>query len=592
MSKNFLSNIKKAQDYTFAGGLKGLEAMAKRATELKLDMGQAFAFADKVSTVEGAISTAAGLQVLGGPFTQFSDAMAMLQEGLTDPAKLQERMVDMMGGMGFLNKQTGEVEVSAYNRQRIKAAAQQMGVNYSDMMEMVYANTRGDAIQQQAKENGIFATNKDYMNLIRNVGTFEKGSAGAYVERNGEMQFVKATEMTAEDVKNLVELNKSDSENVQDIAKTLRGWDDIISGTKKQIEGAKANAVERMGIGKGVQDVVRLVGESNSLLSKIAIASVLSAGIGVIGGGWTMLRGGARAARGIGNIFGRSRGVSVPNTTMAGSSGTAASVSKGVSGAGSVGGGVAGGVGRASTFSTITKGIAKHPKLMLGVGKSALKTIGAGAGLFSGLFTGLEEFGMDNTHRMDRKIRRTAGSAVGGAIGATLGSIIGPLGAMIGGAVGSELGKVIVGGNDKRRERKRKEFGLEYLNGDYSVSELRAIKNGTASSRLKRKMERSGDKEFTAFEKQQMKSSGELNSLVGDIYGFLSGNSSNVTNGKARGGMVYGAAGKDKIPAFLSPNEFVMSEKAVRLYGTESLTRLNSSAINGTGFKNGGLIKP
>lgn len=263
MSKNFLSNIKKAQDYTFANGLKGLEAMAKRATELKLDMAQAFSFADKVSTVEGAITTAAGLQVLGGPFTQYSDAIAMLQEGLTDPAKLQERMVDMMGGMGILNRQTGEVEVSAFNRQRIKAAAQQMGVDYSSMMEMVFANTRGNAIAEQAKANDIFANNKDYMNLIRNVGTFENGYAGAYLERNGTMQFVKASEMTSKEVEQLVALNKSDSENVQDIAKTLRGWDDVISGTKKQIEGAKAQAVEVTGIGTKVQGIIDLVGQTN-----------------------------------------------------------------------------------------------------------------------------------------------------------------------------------------------------------------------------------------------------------------------------------------------------------------------------------------
>jgi len=237
--------------------------MAKRATELKLDMAQAFSFADKVSTVEGAITTAAGLQVLGGPFTQYSDAIAMLQEGLTDPAKLQERMVDMMGGMGILNRQTGEVEVSAFNRQRIKAAAQQMGVDYSSMMEMVFANTRGNAIAEQAKANDIFANNKDYMNLIRNVGTFENGYAGAYLERNGTMQFVKASEMTSKEVEQLVALNKSDSENVQDIAKTLRGWDDVISGTKKQIEGAKAQAVEVTGIGTKVQGIIDLVGQTN-----------------------------------------------------------------------------------------------------------------------------------------------------------------------------------------------------------------------------------------------------------------------------------------------------------------------------------------
>lgn len=283
MSKNFLTNISKAQDYTFAKGLRGLENMAKRATELKLDMGQAFAFADKVSTVEGAITTAANLQVLGGSFTQYSDAIQMLQEGLTDPEALQERMVKMFGNMGHFNRQTGEVEVSAFNRQLIKAAAQAAGLDYSNVMEMVFSNARGGEIARQAGGRGIFA-NQDNLNLLKNVGTIENGVAGAYLTRNGRQEFVKAQEMTEKDIKELVAMSKSDSDNIQDIAKTLRGWDDVISGTKKQIEGAKAQAVETLGIGKGVQRIVDIVGQSNLLLKTIAYTSIAGGVLGASGG--------------------------------------------------------------------------------------------------------------------------------------------------------------------------------------------------------------------------------------------------------------------------------------------------------------------
>lgn len=283
MSKNFLTNISKAQEYTFARGLKGLENMAKRATELKLDMGQALAFADKVSTVEGAISTAANLQVLGGPFTQYSDAIQMLQEGLTDPEKLQERMIKMFGSMGHFNQQTGEVEVSAFNRQRIKAAAQAAGLDYSNVMEMVFSNARGSEIARQAAGNGVFA-NKDYLNLLKNVGTIENGQAGAYLTRNGQQQFVRAQDIRESDMQELVSMSKSESDNIQDIAKTLRGWDDIISGTKKQIEGAKAQAVETMGLGKRVQQIADFVGQQTFLLKAIAYTSIASNAFGALGG--------------------------------------------------------------------------------------------------------------------------------------------------------------------------------------------------------------------------------------------------------------------------------------------------------------------
>jgi malonyl CoA-acyl carrier protein transacylase len=186
--------------------------------------------------------------------------------------------------MGHFNRQTGEVEVSAFNRQRIKAAAQAAGLDYSNVMEMVFSNARGGEIARQAGGRGIFA-NQDNLNLLKNVGTIEKnGVAGAYLTRNGKQEFVKAQEMTEKDIQELVAMSKSDSDNIQDIAKTLRGWDDVISGTKKQIEGAKAQAVETTGIGKKVQNIVNIVGQSNAILKTIAITSIVGGALGAAGG--------------------------------------------------------------------------------------------------------------------------------------------------------------------------------------------------------------------------------------------------------------------------------------------------------------------
>ena len=100
-------NIKIAQNYTFKNGLKGLESMAKKATAMKLDMQQVANFADKVSTVEGALETSAKLQVLGGPFASLSDPMGMLYEGLNDMEGLQDRVIKMVRGLGTYNKETG-----------------------------------------------------------------------------------------------------------------------------------------------------------------------------------------------------------------------------------------------------------------------------------------------------------------------------------------------------------------------------------------------------------------------------------------------------------------------------------------------------
>ena len=74
---------------------------------------------------------------------------------------------------------------------------------------------------------------------------------------------------------------------------------------------------------------------------------------------------------------------------------------------------------------------------------------------------------------------------------------------------------------------------------------------------------------------------------LGDIHNVIVNGTYGVQ--RAKGGMVYGAAGKDKIPAFLSNREFVMSEKAVNMFGEDTLTLMNRQA---QGFSKGGIIKP
>lgn len=68
LTKTVRENIKMAQNYTFKNGLDGLTSMAKKAIQLKTDMSLVNGFLEKTSTVEGAITTGAQLQVLGGNY--------------------------------------------------------------------------------------------------------------------------------------------------------------------------------------------------------------------------------------------------------------------------------------------------------------------------------------------------------------------------------------------------------------------------------------------------------------------------------------------------------------------------------------------
>ena len=297
-SDNVAKNIKIAQNYTFKNGLKGLESMAKKATAIKMDMGQIASLADRVSSVEGSIGVASKLQVLGGPFASAADPLGMMVEGLTDMEGLTDRITKMIGGLGKFNMETGEVEVSAFNKQRIKAAAEAMGVSYDQLMESVHASERRNQISKQIDASATASKFDDKMKeLLKNSGTFENGKAGISV--NGE--FKSIDELTNEDYDTLVKETQDQAADIKDIARNLRSITDIEQGTKKQYQANKAQITEKLRDGERLKKIVDLVGHSNFLLKIIAFGSftksIIGIGVNVLG-----------AFRGVGSMFGRAGG--------------------------------------------------------------------------------------------------------------------------------------------------------------------------------------------------------------------------------------------------------------------------------------------
>ena len=274
-AENVSKNIKIAQNYTFKNGIKGLESMAKKATALKLDMQQVAAFADKVSTVEGAIDVSAKLQVLGGPFAAMADPLGMLNEGLNDMEGLQDRLVKMVGGMGSFDKSTGEVKVSAFNKARIKEVANAMGISYDSIMESVNAQAKRGEIDKQISASSIASALPDEMKeLIRNSGTFKDGKAGVSIRG----QFKSLDELSGKDYEALKKETQTESEDIKDIATDLRSLVDAREGLKKSYETWMGRIYSWLGqIGK---TSLKFIGWTMRILGPIAavVTGVFAAG--------------------------------------------------------------------------------------------------------------------------------------------------------------------------------------------------------------------------------------------------------------------------------------------------------------------------
>lgn len=540
-SDNVKQNISIAQNYTFKDGLKGLESMAKKATAIKMDMQMVANLAQKVSTVEGAIDVGAKLQVLGGPFAQAADPLGMLNEGLNDIEGLQDRVTRMIGQLGSFDKSTGEVKVSAFNKRRVAAAAEAMGMDYGKLMESVNANARRGEVEKQLSASASASKLDDNMKeLIKNNAEFKNGKAGVSI--NGEWKSID--ELGNGDYEALVAETQDQAADVKDIAKNLRSLVDKRQGVIKQRDANQAQLSEKLKIGELEGKLIDVIGQSNFLLKTwitIALANNIINGIrglaqtvdgakdifnfgkSIFSGGKNLFsrggktgfkiiggRNGRGVTKGWQNIVGRTMQPSANMATNAASNvasraatGTATrtaanAATRGAANAGAkVSANVMGrGISRAGTRGAI-KFLGKGGAKMIG------KAAGPLAGVVGGAFTAFDEFGKENNHSTGRKVGATVGSTIGGIAGAAALSWIPVIGPIIGGAVGSWLGKTIGSGfaNDKRRAKFKDKYGLgESLKGDYSVKEIKEINKarvtGKISNKLMDKLADRGDTEM------------------------------------------------------------------------------------------------
>ena len=549
-AENVSKNIKIAQNYTFKNGLKGLESMAKKATALKLDMQQVAAFADKVSTVEGAIDVSAKLQVLGGPFAAMADPLGMLNESLNDMEGLEDRLIKMVKGMGSFDKSTGEVNVSSYNKIRIKEAANAMGISYDNLMESVNADAKRGEIKKQISASATASALPEEMKeLIMNSGTFKDGKAGVSIRG----QFKSLDELSGKDYEALKKETQTESEDIKDIATDLRSLVDAREGLNKSYETWTARLfgwlgqIEKLVLkGLGWLTIIGALAKGSFAAGRIGgliqgFKGILNQGMGgygdrigglrnimdwigkrIGGSGKGILGGIGKLGKGIlGKIGGLGKGLFGKFGGLLGKFG---GLGKGIIGKfGGLGKNLLSGVGSKilgkTATSTIVKGGLKRTATRAAIkilGKQGAKTaVKLGAGLSKGLVKGgplglvAEGVNLAADALMDRAIangkmkkggvgHHIGKTATGALAGAAWGSILGLPGIIGGAIIGGTVGLLKAGKAKQERilEEKLEGTGIE-VKGKYNRSKLKkinkALETGEISDRMRRKLEKRGD---------------------------------------------------------------------------------------------------
>lgn len=515
-SKNFLENIKLAQNYNFQNGLKGLDSMAKKATSIRLDMQQVASFANKVSTLEGATTAGAQLSVLGGSFARMGNPLSMMYEGLNDMEALQDRMVKMFGDLGKWDYTKGQVDVSVFNKQRIKAASEATGMDYSKVMEMINAKARRNIVE--GKLGRQYDNDKDFKELLLNKSQLDE-QGNAFVTINGERKDINKLSKTDENY--LKAANNSDSDNIAEIAVNTRGYKDIKEGFEKQKDIGSAQVNEFAHLGEATKGILGKVGEMSGVMKVLgagehtlqAIHGTTQAILGAIIIGKSFGRGGLNLGKAGGTVS--STGPTYSKTWNGRAIRTLKDGTQQIWNGGRVGSG--------GKFTNMTLG----QRLTMG------KVGGMGVGARMGAGLGLGVAGMGVDYLTDHTVGKDKGNNVGlyttgkaasaALTGAGIGMMFGPWGALAGAAIGGLYGG-IKGNIEAKKENiannlRSSRNAVINDSSVYSLDELRLMQSGSLASNaeLKQKMIANGDY-ISGFAKGGYTGDGDVSEVAGTVH--------------------------------------------------------------------------
>ena len=125
-------NIGKLNEFGFANGVEGLNRMAQKAVEFRMNMSETFKVAEKVMNPESAIELTANMQMLGGAIGDLNDPLKLMYMATNNVEGLQDAIQGAASTLATYNKEQGRFEITGANLRRAKEMATQLGVSYTE----------------------------------------------------------------------------------------------------------------------------------------------------------------------------------------------------------------------------------------------------------------------------------------------------------------------------------------------------------------------------------------------------------------------------------------------------------------------------
>ena len=333
-SAAFVKNMELAHRFNFKNGVDGVRRMTLLSERLKFNLQSVAEAADKMTTVEGAISTAANVQKLGGAFSMnFADPMRLMYESWNDFEGLTDRIIDTVSARATFNRKSGEMEMGSLDRRFLQEFAKSLGMNFEDVYQMAtqqakYQDMESSFQKGLSEEQKTALSNRAVYNPIS--GQYEI----TYFDKEGNQRTRALESINSKMAEEIMIGNDTDNailKKTSDLLDTAQAIRDGLFGTAKDYQTGKEKTQALVDIDKTAKaktaepardtikqilDAVNDIYAQNPVLANVLIngigGTILAAfgayfgARGGFGGALTRTKGGrgffGRIGRGLGKI--------------------------------------------------------------------------------------------------------------------------------------------------------------------------------------------------------------------------------------------------------------------------------------------------
>lgn len=227
--KDLSKNLKLAERFQFKNGVRGMMDMAKWAQNTRFNMDSLDGMLQNFSEngLEGAITKAAGMQVLGGNFAMGADPLAMMWERYNDPKEFAERQQDMLKGLGSYDAKTGEVTFNMGEQIQLEQFAKYSGQSVQDLMNQQRQRIKGEKMANSLRKDINWSD--DEKSLITNKAQLVNGEWKVTMD-NAEQKSV--SELNREDLSHLKP--EDNEEKLVNYVKSIRDMMTQLTGAKQE----------------------------------------------------------------------------------------------------------------------------------------------------------------------------------------------------------------------------------------------------------------------------------------------------------------------------------------------------------------------